>query len=174
MTASSAQPALPIRSGKYLIFHLANEEYGMNVRYVREIIGLQEITGVPRTPPQVKGVINLRGKIVPVIDLRIHCSLPPVEYCSRTCIIVLQVNRPAGPMLTGVIVDSVSEVLLLTDEEIEDTPVMNSTQGSDYILGLAKARGKVKILLDIDNLLTRSEAIAVRDMLETEMESEPA
>src|SRR5437660_8839896 len=102
------------RAGKYLTFQLANEEFGIRVLKVREIMGLQEITAVPQTPGHVKGVINLRGKVIPVIDLRLKFGLPAAEYSQRTCIIVAQVQGDSGPTLMGMVVDGVSDVLNLT------------------------------------------------------------
>src|SRR5689334_2974706 len=110
------------RAGKYLTFHLASEEFGIRVLKVREIMGLQEITAVPQTAAHIKGVINLRGKVVPVIDLRLKFGLPGAEYTQRTCIIVTQIQGDRGPVLIGIIVDGVSEVLNLTASDIEDTP----------------------------------------------------
>jgi purine-binding chemotaxis protein CheW len=145
------------RSGKYLVFHLANEEFGVRVLKVREIIGMQEITGVPQTPHYVKGVINLRGKVIPVIDLRLKFGLDQGEYTQRTCIVVLQVERGQGSIQMGVIVDGVSEVLNMQETEIEDTPSFGEDLQAEYILGMAKVKGKVKILLDIDHVLNAQE-----------------
>ena len=158
---STSQTAPPTqtdaRAGKYLIFHLANEEFGICVLKVREIMGILEVTSVPQTPPHIKGVINLRGKVVPVIDLRLKFGLPAAEYTHRTCIIVTQVQGEAGPVLMGVVVDSVSEVLNLTATEIEDTPDFGKEISTAYLLGMAKSKGKVKILLDIDKVLSSQE-----------------
>src|SRR5512141_1913368 len=118
--ATAAQ--VDARAGKYLTFQLGNEEFGVRVLKVREIMGLQEITAVPQTPDHVKGVINLRGKVIPVIDLRLKFGLVHAEYSQRTCIIVTQVQGESGKILMGVVVDGVSEVLNLTAAEIEDTP----------------------------------------------------
>jgi purine-binding chemotaxis protein CheW len=145
------------RHGKYLVFHLAKEEFGVHVLKVREIMGLQEITGVPQTPVFVKGVINLRGKVIPVIDLRRKFGLEEIEYTQRTCIVVLQVSHDSGAILTGIIVDGVSEVLTIQESEIEDTPEFGEELTTSYILGMAKVKGKVKILLDIDRVLTSQE-----------------
>jgi purine-binding chemotaxis protein CheW len=141
------------RSGKYLTFRLGNEEFAIQVLRVREIMGVQEITAVPQTPEYVKGVLNLRGKVIPVVDLRLKFGLPEIEYTQRTCIIVAQIESPAGKLLIGVIVDAVSEVLTLQAGEIEDTPDFGSGVATPYILGMAKVKGKVKILLDIDMVL---------------------
>jgi purine-binding chemotaxis protein CheW len=145
------------RAGKYLTFQLASEEFGIRVLKVREIMGLQDITVVPQTPAHIKGVINLRGKVVPVIDLRIKFGLAASEYTQRTCIIVTQVQGDSGFVLMGIIVDGVSEVLNLAASEIEDTPDFGEDIGSRYLLGMAKTKGKVKILLDIDKVLSLQE-----------------
>jgi purine-binding chemotaxis protein CheW len=145
------------RAGKYLTFQLANEEFGIAVLKVREIMGLQEITAVPQTPAHIRGVLNLRGKVIPVIDLRLKFGLANAEYTSRTCIIVAQVKAESGPVLMGVIVDGVSEVLNLTASEIEDTPDFGEDITGRYLLGMAKVKGKVKILLDIDQVLSIQE-----------------
>lgn len=114
------------RAGKYLTFHLASEEFGIRVLKVREIMGLQEITAVPQTPAHIKGVINLRGKVVPVIDLRLKFGVAAADYTQRTCIIVTQVQGESGAILMGIVVDGVSEVVNLTGSEIEDTPILES------------------------------------------------
>lgn len=145
------------RQGKYLVFQLAREEFGVQVLKVREIMGLQEITAVPQTPSFVKGVINLRGKVIPVIDLRRKFGLEDAEYTQRTCIIVVQVNQDDRPMLMGAVVDGVSEVLNIQEAEIEDTPDFGAEMTLPYIMGMAKVKGKVKILLDIDLVLTSQE-----------------
>jgi len=154
-TASGAQSDK--RAGKYLTFQLTSEEFGIRVLKVREIMGLQEITAVPQTPTHVKGVINLRGKVVPVVDLRLKFGLPAAEYTQRTCIIVTQIQGESGPVLIGIVVDGVSEVLNLTAQEIEDTPDFGDETGVRYLLGMAKVKGKVKILLDIDQVLSTQE-----------------
>ena len=120
-------------------------------------MGLQDITAVPQTPAHVKGVINLRGKVVPVIDLRLKFGLAPAEYTQRTCIIVTQVQGESGLLLMGIIVDGVSEVLNLTAAEIEDTPDFGEEVSGQYLLGMAKVKGKVKILLDIDRVLSTQD-----------------
>ena len=154
----SAAPAqADPRVGKYLTFQLADEEFGIRVLKVREIMGLQQITAVPQTPAHIKGVINLRGKVVPVIDLRLKFELPAAEYTPRSCIIVTQVQGESAPVLMGIIVDGVSEVLNLTASEIEDTPDFGEEVSGQYLLGMAKVKGKVKILLDIDRVLSTQE-----------------
>lgn len=162
MTMTLAEQAAPAgqndaRAGKYLTFQLANEEFGIRVLKVREIMGIQDITAVPQTPPHIKGVINLRGKVVPVIDLQLKFGISAAEYTQRTCIIVTQVQGESGAVFMGIVVDGVSEVLNLTAAEIEDTPDFGEEVSSAYLLGMAKVKGKVKILLDIDKVLSTQE-----------------
>ncbi len=154
------------RAGKYLTFLLANEEFGIRVLKVREIMGLQDITAVPQTPAHIKGVINLRGKVVPVVDLRLKFGVPAAEYTQRTCIIVTQVQAESGTVLMGIIVDGVSEVLNLPPAEIEDTPDFGEEIAGRYLLGMAKVKGKVKILLDIDRVLSAQEIRGLTSILE--------
>ncbi|MGP8247562.1 MAG: chemotaxis protein CheW [Bryobacteraceae bacterium] len=161
----AAGPPVDVRSGKYLTFALSNEEFGIRVLKVREIMGLQEITAVPQTPAHVKGVINLRGRVVPVIDLRLKFGLPQAEYSQRTCIIVTQVQGESGPLMMGIVVDGVSEVLNLSDQEIEDTPDFGEDIGNRYLLGMAKVKGKVKILLDIDKVLSTQDLNGLNSIL---------
>jgi purine-binding chemotaxis protein CheW len=163
--AEQATTTTDARAGKYLTFHLANEEFGIRVLKVREIMGLQEITAVPQTPSHIKGVINLRGKVVPVIDLRLKFGLPIAEYTQRTCIIVTQVQGESSSVLMGIVVDGVSEVLNLTGPEIEDTPDFGEEISGRYLLGMAKVKGKVKILLDIDKVLTAQEVGGLNSIL---------
>lgn len=141
------------RSGKYLVFELNKEECCIQVLKVREIMGVQDITAVPQTPHFVKGVINLRGKVIPVVDLRLKFGLPEAEYTQRTCIIVVQVQRETSQMLVGIVVDSVAEVLNITGSDIEDTPNFGHGAATPYLLGMAKIKGRVKLLLDIDEVL---------------------
>jgi purine-binding chemotaxis protein CheW len=112
---------------------------------------------VPHTPPYIKGVINLRGKVIPVIDLRLKCGMPEIPYDHRTCIIVVQVESPESVVLMGLVVDGVAEVLTLTEADIEDTPDFGQGVATDYLLGMAKIKGKVKILLDMDQVLNTHE-----------------
>jgi purine-binding chemotaxis protein CheW len=145
------------RAGKYLTFQLGNEEFAIQVLRVREIMGVQEITAVPQTPGYVKGVINLRGKVIPVVDLRLKFGLPELEYTQRTCIIVVEIHSDARKHLIGVIVDAVSEVITLQSGEIENTPDFGNGVATPYLLGMAKIKGKVKILLDIDIVLSAQD-----------------
>lgn len=147
------------RAGKYLTFILGREEFAIRVLKVREIMGIQDVTGVPRTPAYVKGVINLRGRVIPVVDLRLKFGLPEAEYTQRTCIIVVQVQAGTVSLHTGIVVDEVSEVLNLAGGDIEDTPDFGqgAAGGTACLLGMAKVKGKVKILLDIDQVLGGQE-----------------
>jgi purine-binding chemotaxis protein CheW len=148
------------RGGKYLSFRLEDEEYAIQVLKVREIVKLQHITGVPETPAELKGVINLRGKVIPVVDLRLRFGLAEKEYDARTCIIVVELGRAAnGPM--GVIVDEVSEVLTLQESDIQDTPDFGIGVETPYLLGMAKVKDGVKILLDIDEALAAADVSAI-------------
>ena len=155
------------RAGKYLAFQLGREEFAIQVLKVREIMGIQDITAVPQTPVFVKGVINLRGKVIPVVDLRLKFGLPEVEYTQRTCIIVVQIQGPDHSVsLTGIVVDEVSEAVNIAAGDIEDTPDFGDGVATPYILGMAKSKGKVKILLDIDKVLAAQELDGLKSMLQ--------
>jgi purine-binding chemotaxis protein CheW len=148
--------ALRGKAGKYLTFALGEEEYGVEILKIREIIGMMEVTTVPQMPHFVKGVINLRGKVIPVIDLRLRFGLDPKPYDERTCIIVAEVRGQSTRVQMGLVVDTVSEVVTITLEEMEVTPAFGVNVNTHYILGMAKLKGKVKILLDIDKVLTET------------------
>ena len=149
--------AMVDREGKYLTFTLAEEEYGIGILKIKEIIGMMPVTTVPRTPAFVKGVINLRGKVIPVMDLRLRFGMEEMEYTERTCIVVVEIEGFSGTVMIGVVVDSVSEVLNIKGEDVEETPTFGSKLDTDYILGMAKMEGGVKILLDIDRVLSEDE-----------------
>ncbi len=156
-TIDQAVKAMTVKTGKYLTFTLEKEEYGIGILKVKEIIGMMPVTSVPRTPEFVKGVINLRGKVIPVIDLRLKFSMDPIPYSDRTCIIVVEIDAQDSTVLIGIVVDAVSEVLNINEEEIEETPKFGTSLNTDYILGMAKMEGGVKILLDIDRVLSQEE-----------------
>ncbi|HTB15904.1 MAG TPA: chemotaxis protein CheW [Bryobacteraceae bacterium] len=156
-TSLLTPPPTDTRAGKYLVFHLGEEEFGIQVQKVREIMGVQDITRVPQTPEHVKGVINLRGKVIPVIDLRLKFTMPAVEYTHRTCIIVVQVSGERGAVLMGIVVDGVAEVVNVAGVDVEDTPSFGKEVEVPYVMGMAKLKGKVKILLDIDQVMTARE-----------------
>jgi purine-binding chemotaxis protein CheW len=150
------------REGKYLTFSLDREEYGIGILKVKEIIGMMRVTPVPQTPLYVKGVINLRGKVIPVIDLRVRFGMNSVSYTERTCIVVVEIDAVTGRLHIGIVVDSVSEVVNIKGCDIEDTPAFGTTLNTDYILGMAKAGGSVKILLDIDRVLSTDEMLVLK------------
>ena len=156
-TVDKAIKEITDREGKYLTFSMANEEYGIGILKIREIIGMMPITSVPQTPAFVKGVINLRGKVIPVMDLRLRFNMDSIDYNERTCIIVVEIFGQSATVQIGIVVDSVSEVLNIKQDEIEDTPTFGTSLNTDFILGMAKMEGGVKILLDIDQVLTSDE-----------------
>ena len=156
-TMNQAVKAMTDREGKYLTFTLADEEYGIGILKIKEIIGMLPVTSVPKTPAFVKGVINLRGKVIPVLDLRLRFGIEEMEYTERTCIIVVEVEGQSGAVEIGIVVDSVSEVLNIKGSEIEDTPAFGTKLDTSFILGMAKMEGGIKILLDIDSVLSTQE-----------------
>lgn len=144
-------------SVKHLAFRVGAEEFAIGVLSVREILGMQDITAVPGTPEFLKGIINLRGKVVPVVDLRLKFGMPSQEYTERTSIVVVEIPGETSRMLMGIVVDSVSEVLNLDPADIEATPDFGEGVHTPYIQGIAKTKGAVKILLDIDRVLSPAE-----------------
>jgi len=153
--------AMVEKEGKYLSFTLADEEYGIGILKIKEIIGMMAITTVPQTPDFVKGVINLRGKVIPVIDLRLKFGMEAMDYTERTCIIVVEIEKDSGTVQIGIVVDSVSEVLSIKGDDVEPPPTFGTKLETDYILGMAKMEGGVKILLDIDRVLNAEEIAAI-------------
>jgi purine-binding chemotaxis protein CheW len=143
---------------KFLTFFLADEEYGIEILKVQEIIGMMNITPVPRTPAFIRGVINLRGKVITVVDLRVKFDMESKEQTEETCIIVVQTSG----IQIGCVVDKVSEVLDIPDEEIEEAPSFGTDVNTEYILGIGKSQEKVKLLLDIDKVLSRTEMRATQ------------
>ncbi|MCG8552706.1 MAG: chemotaxis protein CheW [Desulfobacterales bacterium] len=154
---------MTIKTGKYLTFSLESEEYGIGILKVKEIIGMLPITSVPRTPEFVKGVINLRGKVIPVIDLRSKFDMKSISYNDRTCIIVVEIDAAQSTVLIGIVVDTVSEVLNIKEDEIEETPAFGTKLDTRYLLGMAKQDGGVKILLNIDRVLSSDEMAAIQN-----------
>jgi purine-binding chemotaxis protein CheW len=147
------------RGGKYLTFALGNEEYGLEILKVREIIGYMDITAVPRTPGYVKGVINLRGQVISVVDLRAKFGMETAARTDETCIIVVDIQQNGRRLNTGIVVDHVSEVLNISADKIEDSPAFDSSVQIDFILGMGKIGDTVKILLDIDKVLSATEVL---------------
>lgn len=158
-SAAKEAPLDPTRplGGKYLTFLLDHEEHGLEILKVREIIGIMDITKVPQTPSFVRGVINLRGKVIPVIDLRLKFGLSPKEYDDQTCIIVVDVG-----MLMGIIVDTVQEVHNIPAADIEPPPQLGTHVNTSFILGMGKVKDDVKILLDIDKVVTGEELVQLQ------------
>ncbi|HEX2971424.1 MAG TPA: chemotaxis protein CheW, partial [Tepidisphaeraceae bacterium] len=153
-TLAEARPARTANGGKYLTFALGKEEYGLEILKVREIFGYMEITAVPRTPGYVKGVINLRGQVIPVVDLRSKFGMEAAERTEQTCIIVVEIRHGGRKLSTGIIVDRVSEVLNIAGEQIEEAPSFGASVDTAFILGMGKINDSVKILLDIDKVLS--------------------
>ncbi len=160
--AAAAVEMLAEKGGKYLTFRLQGEEYGLEILKVREIIGLMDITSVPQTPEYVAGVINLRGKVIPVVDLRLKFGMPHEEFTEETCVIVVDVASQEGETLVGIVVDAVSEVLDIDTAEIEPAPDFGRSVDTAFILGMGKVKGSVKMLLDIDKVLSVDEIVQSR------------
>lgn len=160
------------RAGKYLTFRLANEEYGLEILKVREIIGLMDITRVPKTPEYIRGVINLRGKVIPVLELRLKFGMEAKQDTEETCIIVVDIAGETGSVLMGILVDAVSEVLDIQPEEIEDPPSFGAGFDTRFILGIGKVKNTVKLLLDIDRVLTGVEVSGLDNLNEAPEMSE--
>ena len=158
-TINQAVSSMDNKEGKYLTFKLADEEYGIGILKIKEIIGMMPITSVPQTPDFVKGVINLRGKVIPVLSLRLKFGIEEETHTDRTCIVVVETPGQAGDILIGIVVDTVSEVLNIKGKNIEETPTFGTKLDTEYILGMAKLEGGVKILLDIDQVLNTEDII---------------
>jgi len=144
-------------AGKYMTFRLAREEYGLEILKVRELIGLMEITRVPKAPPHVRGVINLRGKVIPVVDLRLKFGMEPTDPTSQTVIIVVQLSAENGGLTMGILVDEVLEVRAITAEDIEPPPNLQGEVTTNFVRGVGKADKRVIFLLDIDRVLSQAE-----------------
>jgi purine-binding chemotaxis protein CheW len=153
------------RAGKYLTFRLGKEEFGIHVMRVKEIMGVQDITAVPGTPAHLKGVLNLRGKIIPVVDLRLKFAFPDAPFTQTTCIVVVQVVESGEHALIGLIVDGVCEVLNLAGTEIEDPPDFGEGVDTPFVLGIAKCKSGVKILLKIEDILTFQELRGLKELI---------
>ncbi len=149
-------------AGKFLTFKLGEESYGVAVLKIREIIRMQKITPVPQMPHYVKGVINLRGKVIPVIDMRLKFGIGEDNVTERTCIVVVQIEAREGIATSvGLIVDAVEEVMNIVEDEVEETPDLGGQFDGEYILGIAKIKGEVKTLLDIDQVIM-AEGLRIR------------
>lgn len=154
---------------KLLTFSLGEEGYGVSILKVKEIIGMLDITPVPRTPDFIKGVINLRGKIIPIMDLRIKFGMDEQEYDERTCIIVIEIELKGSQKLLGVVVDMVSEVVTISDEQIEPPPEYGMTSEHNFILGIGKIRDRVVIILDIEEVFLCEEILRMLDSGNTQI-----
>jgi purine-binding chemotaxis protein CheW len=139
--------------GEFLTFFLRGEEYGLEILKVQEIIGIMAVTPVPRTPDYIVGIINLRGKVIPIVDLRLKFGMEPLAHTEETCIIVVQANG----LQVGIVVDKVSEVLDIAAADVEDAPSFGTEVNTDYILGIGKSEGRIKLLLDIDRVLADAD-----------------
>lgn len=149
------------QKGRYLVFSIDDESYGIEIKYVTEIIGIQTITNVPELPSYMKGIINLRGKIIPVMDIRLRFKKEPKEYNDRTCIIVIDILN----MSVGLIVDSVSEVVTINDSETSELPQINQRYNNRYVKNIGKIGSEVKLLLDCEKLLTEEDIQSLDSIL---------
>ena len=152
--------------GKFLTFLMANEKYGLEILKVREIMGMMDVTSIPTTPAFIRGVINLRGKVIPVVDLRLKFGIEAKEDTERTCIIVVHLRHTAQEMTMGIIVDEVSDVLDIDRDQIEPPPSFGANVRTDFILGMGKVEKKVMTMLDIDRVLTEQEVALVETSAE--------
>ena len=147
--------------GRFLTFLIGNETFGVPISHVMEIIGIQPITKIPETPDYIKGIVNLRGKIVPVLDVKLRFKKVETEYNDRTCIIVIEFNN----MSIGLIVDSVSEVLSIRDEDVSEKPELGGKIGGNYVKNIGKSHDNVILLIDCEKLLSTEELDTVSDCL---------
>ncbi|TGN19978.1 chemotaxis protein CheW [Leptospira idonii] len=143
--------------GRFLIFSLADRSYGIEIKNITEIVGMQTITEIPDMPSFVKGVINLRGKVIALIDVRERFKMPFVGYDDKTCVIILNVNQ----QLVGLIVDTVKEVIKIQDSHMEDAPRFGEQEGNRFVKSIAKIKDEVKVLLNIDKLLKEEDVLAI-------------
>ncbi len=164
--AQGANPVTTLKGGKFLTFLMANEKYGLEILKVREIIGMMKVTSVPMTPAFVRGVINLRGKVIPVVDLRLKFGIEAKEDTERTCIILVHLARTTQEMTMGIIVDEVSDVLDINQDQIEPPPSFGPNIRTDFILGMGKVDQKVMTMLDIDRVLSEQEIALVESSAE--------
>ncbi|NLK61967.1 MAG: purine-binding chemotaxis protein CheW [Fusobacteria bacterium] len=151
--------------GKYLTFSLGNENYGVKIELVKEIIAMMPITPIPKTPEYIKGILNLRGKIIPIVDLRLKFSMNWIEYNDRTSIIVVEVSKENKVRNVGIAVDKVAEVIDIKTDEIEEFDDDATKTEDDFIIGIAKLKDKVVMLLDIENILASKEIFNMKDTI---------
>ena len=155
-----------IKGNKFLVFELSDEYYAVSVQATREIIRIMEITDVPKALPFIKGVINLRGKIIPVIDLRIKFGLVEKQYDEKTCIIIIEINEEEKSRPMGVIVDTVSEVLNIQDDEIAPPPEFNNQDQMDFLYGIGKLKDRIIWLLNLDKIVSCDELVIINKIKE--------
>ena len=163
---------LAIEQTQYLSFYLAGEEYALGILKVREIIEYDTLTSVPRTPPFIRGVINLRGSVVPVIDLAIKFGLPESVITKWTCIVIVEIDFEGEQIVMGLLADSISQVIDLPPEEIEEPPSFGTTVDVDYLLGMGRSGKKFVLILDIDRVLSSKElqtAVTLNDAEQEEL-----
>jgi purine-binding chemotaxis protein CheW len=164
-TSEAPDSELSRLGGKYLTFFLGEEEYGVDVLFVQEIISMVSITHVPQTPPFVKGVINLRGLVIPVVDLRLKFNMEERKYDKKTCIMVVEINGPDDKKQSmGLIIDKISEVLTIEPEEVDPPPEFGTNIKTEFIIGIAKKGETIKILLDINSVLSNEEMNAINHL----------
>ena len=163
--AGETRAELAEKAGLYLTFELGPEVYGVEILKVQEIIGIMPVTQVPRTPDFVRGVINLRGKVIPVIDLRLKFGMEKREDTDRTCIIVVQVERGGVQVTMGLIVDEVSEVSDITAAQIEPPPSFGTEVNADFIMGMGKVGDVVVMLLDVDEVLAGADLTRIAEVV---------
>lgn len=156
---------MELNEQKLLTFSLGKEGYGVSILKVKEIIGMLEITPVPKTPNFIKGVINLRGKIIPVMDLRLKFGMPQEDYNERTCIVVVEISVNNNQRLLGVVVDTVSEVVNITSEQVEPPPEYGMTVEHNFILGIGKLKDRVVIIIDIEEVFHCDEMLKMLDSM---------
>lgn len=174
-TTGNANAESTTNDSKFLTFRLGDEEYGLEILNVREIIGVIDITPLPQTPEWISGVINLRGKIIPVMDLRARFGLESVEHSDETCIIVVEVDHEAdGSFQMGVVVDTVSEVLDITGGAIESSPRFGCRLDTSFIMGMGKSKDRVITLLDVHAVLSRETVEAALDGMIPEQDGDDA
>ena len=161
--AETSERTASIHGGKYLTFALGKEEYGLEILTVREIMGMMDITAIPRVPSYVRGVVNLRGQVIAVVDLRAKFAMEAVKQTDQTCIIMVEIKHGTRKLSTGIIVDRVSEVLDIAGSNIEEAPEFGATMDTDFILGMGKVGDKVKILLDISKVLDSAEIVRIAE-----------
>lgn len=152
-----ADQMVELQEGKHLTFSLGKETYGIPIQHVQQIIGMMDITEIPHTPKFIKGVTNLRGKIIPILDLRLKFELPPIDYTDRTCIIIVEMHVNGIKKWMGVVVDAVSEVLNIQSSEIEPPPQYGTQTENDFLTGMGKVKGKVILLLEMQKVLNQED-----------------